>query len=376
MDKTNLPLCDAARSKHDIIAEAGEFLEEYYRDCHPLGPAGLQPRLLQVVEEVRKKGYYFQTPDELAYGVKLAWRNSARCIMRVQWRNIQVRDARGPDAEYGRRITNDEMFDTCVRHLREAVTEASNGSKVVSSHMTVFPQILPGDDFGRRIWNAQLVRFAGYRLDDGTVLGDPAHVELTDICVGLGWKPPAARTAFDVLPLIIQANDNAPPLCRELPADAVLLVPITHPEYPRLADLQLKWHAVPAISAFTLDIGGIQYPCAPFNGWYMDAEIACRNLADPQRYDLLPAVAAAMGLPDLDGGNSHDLARDRALVELAVAVLGSFDSAGVTMVDHHTASDSFTRHFQKEMDERGFIPADWVWITPPIGGSANSVFHQ
>jgi nitric-oxide synthase len=28
------------------------------------------------------------------------------------------------------------------------------------------------------------------------------------------------------------------------------------------------------------------------------------------------------------------------------------------------------------METRGFIPADWVWITPPLGGSANAVFHQ
>ena len=29
------------------------------------------------------------------------------------------------------------------------------------------------------IWNEQLIRYAGYRLPDGTVVGDPRHADLT-----------------------------------------------------------------------------------------------------------------------------------------------------------------------------------------------------
>lgn len=50
----------------------------------------------------------------------------------------------------------------------------------VSSAITVFPQRAPGrGDF--RIWNSQLVRYAGYRQQDGSVRGDPANVEITEV---------------------------------------------------------------------------------------------------------------------------------------------------------------------------------------------------
>lgn len=50
----------------------------------------------------------------------------------------------------------------------------------VSSAITVFPQRTPGrGDF--RIWNSQLVRYAGYRQQDGSVRGDPANVEITEV---------------------------------------------------------------------------------------------------------------------------------------------------------------------------------------------------
>lgn len=58
-------------------------------------------------------------------------------------------------------------------------------SSRVSSAITVFPQRSPGrGDF--RIWNSQLVRYAGYRQQDGSVRGDPANVEITE--VGEAWE--------------------------------------------------------------------------------------------------------------------------------------------------------------------------------------------
>ena len=71
--------------------------------------------------------------------------------------------------------------------------------------------------------------------------------------------------------------------------------------YEWFADLGLRWHAVPAISNLCLEIGGICYPAAPFNGWYMGTEIGARNLADVYRYDLVPVVADRLGL-DTTGG--------------------------------------------------------------------------
>ena len=58
-------------------------------------------------------------------------------------------------------------------------------SSPISSAITVFPQRAPGrGDF--RIWNSQLVRYAGYRQQDGSVRGDPANVEITEVGTGRG----------------------------------------------------------------------------------------------------------------------------------------------------------------------------------------------
>ena len=62
-----------------------------------------------------------------------------------------------------------------------------------------------------------------------------------------------------------------------------------------------------------LEIGGIMYTAAPFNGWYMGTEIGARNLADEGRYNKLPLIAKLMGQ---DTSSETTLWRDRALVEL------------------------------------------------------------
>ena len=53
-----------------------------------------------------------------------------------------------------------------------------------------------------------------------------------------------------------------------------------------------------------------------------------------------------------------------------------FQSAGVSITDHHAASDSFIKHMENEQRLRGGCPSDWVWVVPPISGSLTQVFHQ
>lgn len=58
-----------------------------------------------------------------------------------------------------------------------------------SSAITIFPQRTDGKhDY--RIWNPQMLSYAGYRLADGTVIGDPQNVEFTDvICLAYSCAP-------------------------------------------------------------------------------------------------------------------------------------------------------------------------------------------
>ena len=47
---------------------------------------------------------------------------------------------------------------------------------------------------GTRFWIPQLVRFACYENEDGTLMGDGANKSYTDECIEFGWKPPVPRT--------------------------------------------------------------------------------------------------------------------------------------------------------------------------------------
>src|SRR2546430_13102056 len=122
-----------------------------------------------------------------------------------------------------------------------------------------------------------------------------------------------------------------------------------------------------------LSIGGIQYPLAPFNGWYMGTEIGARNLADPERSALLPVIAEELGL---DTSRDSTLWRDRALVELNRAVLWPYERAVVKVTDHHTEARRFVAHLEREQRAGRPTPADWTWIVPPMSGATTPVFHR
>ncbi|GII83940.1 nitric oxide synthase oxygenase [Sphaerisporangium siamense] len=338
-------------------AQAEEFLRLFHADNPSAGPA--RPRIREVTAQIARFGTYVHTAAELEYGARVAWRNSGRCIGRLYWRSLRIRDRRAVETAEG-------VARECVRHLREATC----GGRIRPT-ITVFAQDRPGRP-GPRIWNEQLVRYAGHRGGDGVVLaGDARNAALTATALRLGW-PGGRGTDFDVLPLVVEAG-GAPPLLAPVPDDAVLEVPLEHPAHPWFAGLGLRWHAVPAISNMCLEIGGVCYPCAPFNGWYMGTEIGARNLADEDRYNRLGAVAEGLGL---DTSSDRTLWKDQALVELNVAVLHSFARAGVTISDHHTEARRFITHLEREERSGRVCPADWSWIVPPLSGALTPVFHR
>jgi nitric-oxide synthase len=339
------------------VDAAHAFLEQFHAETNPAYP--LRRRLRRVRAEIERTGTYVHTEAEVEFGAKVAWRNAARCIGRLYWHGLHVRDRRAVH-------TPSAVADECAAHLRAC----TRGGRIRST-ITVFAPDRPGQP-GPRIVNDQLVRYAGHRTSSGAIRGDGGQVELTEHALALGWQPPEPPGRFDVLPLLISA-DGAAPEVHELPRNAVLEVPLVHPEFAWFADLRLRWHAVPAISNMPLSIGGITYPAAPFNGWYLGTEIGARNLADPERYDLLPVVAERMGIA---GGSERTLWRDRAVIELVRAVQHSFDVAGVTMSDHHEESRRFLKHVAKEERAGRGCPADWSWIVPPISGALTPVFHR
>ena len=339
-----------------IKSHAETYLRQYIQECAL--PQSFHKRLAHIQREIELTGIYWQSLDEVAYGAKLAWRNSTRCIGRLQWRNLEVRDMRHLSSA-------EDIFEACVEHLCIATNRGR-----IRSMITVFAPQVP-DQPGICIWNPQLIRYAGYRQPDGTILGDPAQVQLTDYLSHLGWRR-REKTAFDILPLIIQMPGQAPKFF-ELPDHTILEVPILHPDYAWFGELNLKWYALPVISNMRLEIGGISYSAAPFNGWYMGTEIGARNLGDQARYNLLPVIAKKL---NLNMQSKDSLWKDRALVELNIAVLYSFRLAGVTMVDHHTASKQFMVFEEQERKAQRRVFGDWGWLVPPMSGSTMEVFHH
>jgi nitric-oxide synthase len=339
------------------LAEAEEFIRQFHDENPDVGD--VHRRVAWVRAEVLTTGTYQHTTAELAFGARIAWRNSARCIGRLYWQSLRVRDLRAVrDA--------DRVAAQCARHLQMATNEGK-----IRPMISVFGPEAP-DSPAPRIWNEQLIRYAGYRQPDGSVIGDPRNVDLTETVCDMGWRPPVERGRFDVLPLVVETEVDGPRLY-QIDPDLVLEVPLSHPDFGWFAGLGLRWHAVPAISNMRLSIGGIVYPAAPFNGWYLGTEIGARNLIDTDRYDMLGPVAELMGL---DTSREQTLWRDRAAVEINAAVLHSFAQAGVTIADHHTESRRFLTHLAKEEKAGRQCPADWSWIVPPISGSLTSVFHR
>ena len=163
------------------------------------------------------------------------------------------------------------------------------------------------------------------------------------------------------------------PIWFSIPDELVLEVDIRHSQYRQFEELGLKWYAVPMISDMALEIGGIRYPAAPFNGWYMETEIGARNFADVTRYNMLPKLAALM---ELDTQSDTSLWKDKALVELNIAVLQSFKKRGVTIVDHHSAAKQFERFEQIELDAGREVTGDWTWLIPPLSPATTHIFHR
>ncbi len=337
--------------------EARAYLERFFLE-HGV-PQAFEARWRQVEAEIERTGTYEQTYDELSFGARLAWRNSARCIGRLFWHGLQVRDLR-------RLETEEQVFEALCEHIRLA----TNGGNL-RAVMSVFAPGRPGEP-APRLWNPQLIRYAGYRQRDGTWIGDPANAAVTRAILKLGWRrPKRERTHFDILPLVIELP-HRPPKLFEVPKDLILEVPLTHPEYPWFAELGLRWYALPAVSEMLFDCGGIRYTLAPFNGWYMGTEIGARNFSDEYRYNRLPAIAERLRL---DTRRDRTLWKDRALVELNIAVLHSFERAGVKMVDHHAAANDFMEFAAQEAAAGRRIDARWSWIVPPLSGSTTPVFH-
>ncbi|HEX5404026.1 MAG TPA: nitric oxide synthase oxygenase [Pseudonocardiaceae bacterium] len=296
-----------------VDPRAAEHFVRMFHDAHPAaGPAGT--RLAEVRAAIAATGTYRHTAGELAYGARVALRDSGWSTSGVPWRQLKVRDLRG--------LRNAAAVAAeCVAHLRHATA----GGRI-RPLVTVFAPDTPAAP-GPRVWNDQLVRYACHSPE----LGDRRDADFTAAVRAMGWQPPRTLGRFDRLPLVVETAHEGPQLF-DVPADAAADVPLHHPELPWFAELGLRWASVPVVANMTLTIGGVSYPAAPVNSVHVGTDIGTRGLADEAAYGMARLVAERLGL---DTSTERTLWRDRATVECNRAVLHSFDTAGVTVTDHY-----------------------------------------
>lgn len=341
-------------TKTQLSRDAAVFLGELYFELEKT-EAEAKRRIDEVLEQIERTGSYEHTYEELKHGARMAWRNNNRCIGRIFWQTLEVFDARDAMDEH-------QAAERIIQHIDFATNRGR-----IRPTITILPA--RGTKNSMRIWNHQLVRYAGYKQKD-QVVGDSSSLAFTSACEKLGWSGEGTR--FDVLPLVIQKGNEVPKWF-ELPKDSVIEVALTHPSHDGFGDLGLKWYGVPFVSDMELEIGGICYGAAPFNGWYMGTEIGARNLSDADRYDQLPNVAKLFGF---DMSTNTSLWKDRALVELNIAVLHSYKMHGVSIVDHHTAAEQFLR-FEKQEQEKGrAVTGRWSWLIPPMSPATTGIWHR
>lgn len=341
---------------HSLLEEAAKFIFQYGEE-NGLSMEVVNDRQRCVESEIRATGTYTHTLEEITYGAKLAWRNSTKCIGRLFWESLDILDARDV-----------ESSDGVAGYLHQHIQHATNTGKIRST-ITVFPPLKQNEPQKVQLWSHQLIRYAGYKLESGDVVGDPASIEITKIAQNLGWE--GEGSPYDLLPVIFQW-DEGNPIMVPLNKEEILEVEINHPVHQNWGPLNLKWYAVPIISDRYLEIGGLRYP-APFNGWYMETEIAARNLVDSYRYNRLRDVAEQL---ELDTSSTTTFWRDRALVELQHAVYASYKKAGVQIVDHYTAAQQFQTFRDKEEKQQREVKGDWTWLIPPVSPALTPIFHQ
>ncbi len=139
--------------KQELIHEAFSFLDQAYFELDK-DPKLLKIRKDEVMSQINATGTYKHTFEELSIGAKIAWRNSNKCIGRLFWNTMTVLDARNAK-------TIKEVSEALVHHIKAA----TNAGKIRPT-ITIFE---PGRV---RIWNHQLIRYAGYETEQG-VIGDP-----------------------------------------------------------------------------------------------------------------------------------------------------------------------------------------------------------
>ena len=156
--------------KSEKLTRAQEFLDEFCKE-NQLDQSHFKNRWNVVEEQILQLDHFDLTKDELTFGAKTSWRNASRCSGRSVWKDLIVRDFRSIQ-------TVEEMCLSILDHIKDSFNHGS-----IKPMITIFPERLPRGPDKFRIWNSQLIQYAGYWMDKETmtVLGDQINVDFTEV---------------------------------------------------------------------------------------------------------------------------------------------------------------------------------------------------
>jgi len=86
--------------EEQMVQKATEFLEQAAEELE-WSSTTLSKRLLEVKLEINATGTYQHTSAEIELGARLCWRNSVKCIGRISWNTLTVRDCRHVETAEG-----------------------------------------------------------------------------------------------------------------------------------------------------------------------------------------------------------------------------------------------------------------------------------
>ncbi|KXZ51519.1 hypothetical protein GPECTOR_12g482 [Gonium pectorale] len=152
-----------------LVREAIEFQGLYHREKGSSEEVK-QARISAILDEIRATGTYTHTFDELQHGARVAWRNAPKCSNRKFWedgvhghqnRTTRTLDDEVPAQElnlldYRHAETPEDMFQACLEMLEKATLTC-----VTTANLVCFRAQTPGTQDGPRVWNTQIIRFAG-----------------------------------------------------------------------------------------------------------------------------------------------------------------------------------------------------------------------
>ncbi len=291
--------------------ETEGFLQRFFVENRV--PTAFSARWDEVQPQLLTESGYQPTPEELAYGVRIAWRQSRNAFERPFWPDVAVRDVRHLHHP-------DDVAHAVFTHLELAY----NGG-AVRPLVTLF-QADRANRPGPRLWNPALPLFSSQR--------HPQQAAFVAAITKLGWH--SSGDLYEVLPLVVECAGFAPQIY-PVPPEKALAVALVHPEHLWFKTLNLRWNTLMAVADQPLWLAG-QGDRSPLVSGVQLSRAVVAWLQEAEGESLLLRIA---GYLRLDTQRDASLWRLKAMTTLEEAVLWSFERAGVTVVETYSAARRF-----------------------------------